>query len=344
MNIKLYEYKNNSFSLIAIIDDAKEFSFEHNVYSAGVFTITINYNIPNAKLFRRGLFVQFENDKRMFGAIETVANSIGPDGKGSEMLNITGYDARYLFKRRVIKNLNNNENWSLTAKGEICLRKLIYDQCGLGAEEKRRLPITNIIPTSADAIGESYSVAESFSNLYDVSTTITKQSKIGWAVEFENNSLNLVVYGENDLSDSVFLSTNYESLANGQFSDTSDSFANSVYIAGKGSGSERDIYEGEDGTPEGLDRFEAFDNQSDMSTEDEYRTEAENILTQYAQTLTISGTGLIKCPYVFKQQYNIGDIVTVEFSGKKAKVQILAVNGVLGFILYNLILENLKIH
>ena len=234
MNIKLYKFENNNFVLKAIIDDVQQISWEHNLYSAGQFTISINYNIPNAKLFERGLFVQFENDPYMFGEISTITNSIGQNGKGSEMLNISGYDARYLFKRRVIKNLNNNETWSMTAKGELCMRNLIADQCGSNAEVKRKLPITNIIPESSNAIGENYSVSESFSCLYDVLVTIATQSKIGWRIKFDG-SLTLEVYNGSDLSNFVFLSTDFESLANGSFSDSSNSFANSIYIAGKGS-------------------------------------------------------------------------------------------------------------
>ena len=51
--LKLFKFINNSFVLQAIIDDYAEVSFEHNLYQAGVFTITINYNIPNSQLFQR---------------------------------------------------------------------------------------------------------------------------------------------------------------------------------------------------------------------------------------------------------------------------------------------------
>ena len=56
--IKLYKYENSAFVLQAIIDDFEEVSFEHNIYEAGTFTISINYNIPNALKFERGLFVR----------------------------------------------------------------------------------------------------------------------------------------------------------------------------------------------------------------------------------------------------------------------------------------------
>ena len=323
--IKLYKYENSAFVLQAIIDDFQEVSFEHNIYQAGTFTITINYNIPNALKFQRGLFVQFGDNPYDFGEIITISDSIGEDGKGSQIRTVTGYDARYILKRRVIKNMNSNGLWVMTDKGEVVLRNLVKDQCGSGAEEKRRLPITNTIPASADAKGKVYSVSENFTNLYEVCKTIATQSEIGWRIAFDGSGLSLEVFEGADLSQTVRFDTSYESLANGEFTDSSDAFSNAVYIGGKGQNDDRDIYEGEDGTPEGLDRFEAWDNQSSMTTENEYQAEAVSMLTQYGQTLTMNGNGLAKCPYVFREQYDIGDTVTVAFSGKSAVAQILSI-------------------
>ena len=322
--IKLYKWENNSFVLQAIIDDFQEVSFEHNIYEAGTFTITINYNIPNALLFQRGLFVQFGNNPYDFGEIYSIQDAIGEDGKGSQIRTITGYDARYILKRRVIKNMNSNGLWAMTDKGEIVLRNLIKDQCGTSAEAKRQLPIANTIPASADAIGKVYSVSENFTNLYEVCKTIATQSEIGWRMAFDG-TLTLEVFEGADLSQTVRFDTNFESLANGDFSDSSESYSNAIYIGGKGQNDNRDIYEGEDGTPEGLDRFESWDNQSSLTVESEYEAEALSMLTQYGQTLTMNGNGLAKCPYVFREQYDIGDTVTVAFSGKSAKAQILSI-------------------
>jgi hypothetical protein len=328
--IKLYKYDNSAFILIAIIDDYQQISFEHSLYSAGMFTVTINYNIPNARLFRRGLFVQFGNNPHDFGEILTMRNSMGPDGKGSEILNITGYDARYLFKRRIIRNLNSNDVWAMTAKGEICLRSLVRSECGDGAESKRRLPINNVIPEPASAKGGVYSVSESYTNLYDALCTIATQSEIGWAVTFENGALALEVFEGRDLKDSVFFSTDFESLANGEYTDTAESFANVLYIGGKGEGSEQDMYEGsvtdEGGNePTALDRFEAYDGQASMTTEEEYEAEAGAMLSQYSQNVTVSGAGLVKCPFVFRENYDVGDVITLRFSDKTAVTQILSV-------------------
>lgn len=323
-NLKVYEYKNGAFSLIAIIDDYADCSFENNLFQAGQFTITINYNIANASVFRRGLFVSFGATNE-FGEILKVSDSIGEEGAGSQIRTITGYDARYLLKRRVIKNLNQGGFWQMTAKGELCLRNLIKDQCGSGAEVKRQLPIVNTIPADADAIGKDYSVSESFTNLYDVCVTIAIQSEIGWKIDFDGTDLTLDVYGATDKSTTVKFDTSFESLANGEFGDSSESYANAIYIGGKGQNEERDIYEGEDGSPESLERFEAWDSQTSLTTEDEYEAEALSMLNQYGQTISLSGNGLARCPYIYKEDYNVGDIITVAFSGHSAKVQILSI-------------------
>lgn len=323
--LKLYKYENNTFSLQAIIDDFMECSFERNLYQAGSFTISINYNIPNAQIFQRGLFVQFGSDPYDFGEIISISDAIGSDGKGSQLRTITGYDSRYIFKRRVIKNMNSNGLWVMTGKGEIVLRNLINDQCGSSAELKRRLPVSNTIPSTADAIGKEYSVSEQFSNLYEVCKTIATQSEIGWRLRFNGTNLSLECYEGVNRAQTVQFSTSFDSLANGQFTDTSDSYTNAIYVGGKGQNDDRDIYEGEDGAPEGLDRYESWDNQSNMTTEDEYEAEALSMLTQYGQTVTVSGNGLAKSPYIYKEEYDVGDIITLAFSGKSAAVQILSV-------------------
>ena len=241
--IKLYAYQNNSFILQAIIDDYQEASFERNLYQAGQFSIVINYNIPNSHLFKTGLFVQFGNDPYDFGEIYSIQDAIGQDGKGSQIRTIMGYDSRYILKRRVIRNRNSNGVWTLTAKGELCIRNLINDQCGSNAERMRRLPLINVIPAEADAIGKVYSVSEAFTNLYEVCRTIATQSEIGWRIAFENNELTLECYEGTDRSETVRFDTSYESLADGNFKDSLESYSNLIYIGGKGQNDNRDIYE-----------------------------------------------------------------------------------------------------
>ena len=326
--LRLYKYENG-FSQIAIIDDYEDASFERNLYSAGQFTITINKNIPNAMYFEKGIFVQFGNDPYDFGEINDVTKNVDERGKGGETLSITGYDSRYILKRRIIKNMNDNGKWSMTSTGEICLRSIIRDQCGANAEAKRRLPIFNTIPDGQDSVGQMYSVSEEYNNLYDVCEEIATQSETGWRFKFYNGSLTMECYSGRNLTDEVNFGTKFDSMRDGQLVDSLDSFTNSVYVGGKGQNDDRDIYEGEnaiDGNPpSGLDRFESWDDQSGMTVQSEYEAEATSMLSQYGQTLTLNGNGLAKCPYIYKEQYDVGDTVSMEMDEKKFHVKILAV-------------------
>lgn len=338
IQIKLF---STSLVYEAIIDDYQDCSFTMNEYSAGEFFITINYNIPNAQKFKRGMFVQFENNPYYFGEIQEVSDSIGSDGKASQIRRITGYDARYIFQKRIIKNLNSVDSWSMTAKGEICMRNLIQDQCGTNAEEKRRLPITNIIPQESDAVGNVCSVSESYTNLYEVLEAIATQSETGWRVAYRGGMV-LEFFEAKDRSNLVNFSTDMESLFTGNLSDSTKSYTNAIYIGGKGEGAERDIYEGEidmDGSPSGLARYESWDDESSMTTESEYESKAKSMLAQYGQTISISGQGLIECPYVYGKDYNVGDIVTITVSETPVVCQITEITESWGKGRYNLDFE-----
>lgn len=323
--IKLYSYEAGVFKLQYQVDDYESCSWQRNKYQAGQFTISINLNIPNSRLFKKGMFVQFGNDPKDFGFIQDITSAVGEEGKGSQMLSVIGYDCRYLYRQRIIKQLNSVDTWSMTDSGEICMRKLISDQCGeTCSEAKRKLNISNTIPSVG--LGGEYTVSEAYSNLYETLVTIATQTECMWFVEFINGELVLNFYAGNDLSSTVRFDVDYDSIANGQYNDSFDSFTNAVYVGGQGSGEGREIYEGESGnegaSPSGFDRFESWDDCSMLTTEAEYENRAESILNEYAQTFTLSGAGLAKSPYVYKEQYDVGDIITVNFNGITTKVEI----------------------
>jgi hypothetical protein len=49
------------------------------------------------------------------------------------------------------------------------------------------------------------------------------------------------------------------------------------------------------------------------------------MLSQYSQNVTVSGAGLVKCPFEFRENYDVGDVITLRFSDKTAVTQILSV-------------------
>lgn len=350
--VKLYSYEDSQFNFFAIVDDYEEISFERSLYEAGQFTIQINKNIPNASKFKKGLFIWIGNDPLQFGEIFNISDAIDSSGKVSQKKVITGFDARYLYHRRIIKKLNAVETWTLIAKGETCMRRLIQDQCGSLAESKRRLPIGNVFPD--EPIGLDCSVSEAFTNLYDTLVTIATQTRIGWGVSFNGSEMNLEIFQGEEKN--IIFSPDSGSLESGEFVDTYEEYCNAVYVGGKGSGIDRDIYEAEissqryflkinnndylllsnDGSRllvgsdftsvEGLDRFEFWDDQNNLVNENEYKAEAEAVLSQYANTISVSGTPTTKSPYIYGKDYNVGDSITIKIEDKYTLALILAVS------------------
>ena len=315
---------SNTFQQVAVIDDYEECSCARSLFEAGQFSVSINLNIPNASKFKEGMFVQFGDDPYDVGEIKNISDAIDSSGKVSQRKNITGYDARIIFQKRIIKNMNANGKWEMTGPGEQIIRSLVRDQCGDNAETKRRLPVQNIFPESF--LGDTYSISETYNNLYDVLTTVATQSKLGWRLKFVNSVFALEFFTGEDLSRTVKISPDYDSLSDGEFTDSTESYANVVYVGGKGSEDDRDIFEGEAGNPTGLDRCECWDDQSELTTEAEYENEALSMLNEFAQTLSVSANGLAKCSYIYKKQYNVGDIVAVAFNNREIKSQIISVS------------------
>ena len=321
LQIKLYFFNGTFFELEGIIDDYEECSFESNCYSAGQFTIQINYNIPNAQMFRVGRIVQFGNSPYKVGEILSITDNVGAEGKGSQSRIITGYDLRYIYKRRIISSLNTADTWQMTGPSEECMRKLILSQTNTA---ERSLPIINNLPENY--IGNTYSVNEQFSNLYEVLCNIATQTETCWRVVLHNGELTLEIYKGNDLHEYVIISSEMDSLADGVYTNSKNNFTNATYIGGKGTGADRDIYLGEVGSPQGLGRFESWQNQSSLTTENEYQNEANSILTQYSQTVEIQGNALIKSPFIFGEAYNVGDIVLFEINNIRNSVPVISVN------------------
>lgn len=349
--IKLYSFKENKFEAIAIVDDYESLTISHNKYSAGDFVLEINLNIPNANLFEKNQFALVGKNGFDFYIITDVSDSFGNNGKGSQKRIVNGKDCRYLLKRRIIKTLNFDGIWEMTAKGEICLRHLISDQCGETAEIKRRLPIINLFPTEENAVGDVITVSESFTNLYECCVSIAEGSDTGWGIYFDGINLLLICYKGEDKSKEVVFSTERDSLETGSVKDSLESYCNTVYIGGNGQGEEQTIYESENELrkgfiftnnrnilvtedddpiilelvdPYGIERFESWETLDDVDDESLVSGEALRILNSYGKTLDLTGKGLVKSPYEFRKNFDLGDTIGIRVNNIFGKVPVIA--------------------
>jgi hypothetical protein len=329
MTLKIYSI---SLSLLGILDDYETASSQRSFFEAGSFTFEINKNLPNSSLVEKDNVVQFGDDTRAF-LITSVVSKIDESGKGGQKLSVSGYDLRYLFTRRIVRTFNSADAYQLTAPSETVIKTLISDQCGPSCAIPAR--VFSLLQIATDqGRGGTYTISTKYTGVYDECATCATQALIGWRVDIDvaNKKYILDCYEGVDRSKTqtvnpyCLFSPDADSIKDATFTDSVESYRNFVYVGGDGTGADRTVYNGY-GTTEPTDtsRFELFSDSSSVSTTAGLEAVASSTLAQYKQTYTLDGQVLLVSPYVFGEQYEEGDIVTVEYSGISVGVRVLTV-------------------
>jgi hypothetical protein len=328
--IQIYVY-TPALDLVGIVEDYESASITRSFYEAGQWSITINYNIPNASLLQKGYYVQFGEDPRDAGKITTVNQKIDEGGKGSQVLVVSGLDLKAMFAQRTIMQLNDIDQFYLSDDAETVIKTLISDQCGATCTDANRV-LPNLVIAANQGRGGTYTISTKYTQLYAECATAATQSLLGWFVYIDHVNKTFVMDCEVGLDRSAAQSVNplclfspdMDSLKSASFVDDISTYRNLVYVGGDGQGASRVIHIGYDTTePTGFNRYEMFDDASNVSTTAALTAEAQAVLKQYNQTYELEGDVLVMSPYVYKEQYNVGDICTVKFSDVNLNVRIL---------------------
>ena len=330
IQIKVYD---KSLNFIGIVEDYESSGFTRSWYEAGQWSITINKNINNSDLLQAEYYVQFGEDDRDSGKITCVTNNIDENGKGGQKLVVAGKDLKTIFSQRYVMDMNDVDAYTLTAPGETVIKTLISSQCGATCVDPKRV-ISNLVIATDQGRGLSYTLSCKYTQVYSECATAATQSLVGWFVYIDHANKTFVLdcevgldrsYGQ-QINPYCLFSPDMDSLKSATLKEDIASFRNLVYVGGDGTGADRQIHTGFDTVePEGIDRYELFDNASSLSTTAAMSAEAQNILTQYNQSYELSGAILIKSPYVYKENYNVGDLCTVRFNDKELDIRILSI-------------------
>lgn len=326
--IKVYD---SSLVLLGVVDDYESMFFQRSYYALGAFSIVINKNIPNASLLVKKRIVQFGNDSRDCGIITSVSNKIDENGKGGQYLRIKGYDLRFRFSQRIIRERDGADAYYATGKGETLIKDLVSSQCGPLCTEAER--VLSLLEIDTDQLrGGEYSISAKYTSVYDECAQIARQTGIGWYVYLDapNKKYILECYEGTDRrkSQSVNLrcvfSTDEDALRSATCNDDISTYKNLVYVGGDGSGSGRQILVGFETTePEDDERFETFSDASSLSTTEDLEIKAEAVLEESAQTLDLTTSILENAQYRYKDAFDVGDVVTIAFNDEEYDARIL---------------------
>ena len=300
---------NQSFDEIGVIDVYKSFIWTTRYYESGDFELYMPANSDALNLLAIGNYVTRSDDENTM-IIEKI--EIKTDVENGNFIIATGRDLKSILNRRVI-----SAQQTLSGTVESAAYSLINKCCGSTAATARVFP--NFSTATLKGFTETISGQVTGAVLYDYIVEICKTCGYGWKINRDGNALTCEIFN-GETREGVTFSPEFDNLINSDYIINSANYKNYAYSAGEGEGTARMIISvGEKAT--GLDRREIFVDARDVSS-----NSGEISTSEYAKLLQQRGreklaeakvtedfTGSIKTDlYAYKQDYNIGDIVTVE--------------------------------
>lgn len=358
MSIEYLEIRNQNLEIAGIVDVFKSLIWHVEYYGAGDFEIYAPVSPVNLALLIEDNFVTRPNDENV-GVIETVEYTFSAtDGR---MIVASGRFAKSILDRRLTVSVITVGDipipYEMTGNVELAVRNLIwYNIMGCTWDTTRNVSILDLgtrkmFPQEiVDENGNSTSIQTFLDNLLTWTDEFLK--KYGLAANVTINSEQMLEYnvyqGKNRAVDNtdgntpVIFSQDYENLISSSFKSDKKIYKNFAVIGGETSGSPR-YYATTQTAESGLNRREIFIDGSNTSrtlsgstiTPQEYVKQLCAIAVQklagLANYQSFDGEiNLNSLTFVYKTNYDIGDIVTIQDSDTKvfSNVRILEITEV----------------
>ena len=302
--IRLWDLNIN---LLAEIDDYESLIFTREYYTHGSFELTINANKQNTEYLTVDTIMTLATGTHKCGIIKLIERV----SEETEALKVTGFTMDLLFKDRLIIPVSPSAFDGVTAAAETAIKHYIANSVTSPLDTDREISIFNLTADAAQGASAEYNAR--YNNLAAFLGSIRSQQEIGITCSL-NLSTKLVdidvIVGEDHTSGSaapVIFSTDYDNLLSQTFYESKLEERTFAYVGGQGEGASRAI--ATYGTATGLDRKELFvDTAVDAGS---LSSAGQTELAQYPNILTFEGEVINRLPFIYEQDFDLGDIVTI---------------------------------
>lgn len=324
---------DRDFNLLGIVDDFISVIWRPAHCDIGDFEIYTNATEKAVALLAKNNYVVRDNDitvdeegNTTYKKVMIIKNiTITTDVEEGDHLLVTGRELKYILNQRVV--------WyrtELTGTAEDGIRKLVTENAINCLDSWRNIPRLTMEPES----GNKNSILEKqlLGNYLDQAVVdICNAFEMGWDIYIKNDMMVMRIYrGVNRSYNQsqvpvVLFSEEFENLGNTEYQLNTEKFANVARIAGEGEGEDRVFanYPSPD-LIKGLERYETFVDAKDLSRNKgngekiEFSTYISQLHQQGKETLSAMGytEGFVgeilqSGPYVYEQDFGLGDTVTV---------------------------------
>lgn len=309
---------DRDLNFIDTIDRFTSLQWVRRYYNTGKFELHCPVTSHNVQTLIRDNIVWIKGSNEV-GIIEY--RNLSVDSQGQENIKINGRFYTSVLDRRIMYNTEQYTNKEV----ELIMRSIVDKNCiNTVAERKLLIQLGRL-----NNFTEKINYQKSYGNVLEEVSTLSETSNIGFLIrtDLENKQHYFELYKgldktiNQDVNSPVVFSREYDNLYEQEYTDSTDNLRTTALVAGEGEGSARQTTEA--GTSySGLDRYELYVDARDLQKEvDEVvLTDAEylNLLTQrgkeklaeHKNIQTFEGK-IITNNYTYKEDYDLGDIVTV---------------------------------
>lgn len=328
---------DKDFNRIKVVDAYKSLIWTDRYDSCGDFELFTEVSGDILKYIEKDRYILAKTSESVM-IVEDI--EIDTDVQLGNYIKITGRSLESLLDRRIVwglKSLSGNlQNGIKTLINESIINPSIAD---------RKIP-NFIFKTSTDPWVTSRTIDTQFTgdNLYEVICELCSLNDLGFRITLDAN-YNFVfeLYTGTDRSYDqsenplVIFSPKYDNLVNSNYYTSKKDYKNMTLIGGEGEGKDR-IYTTY-GSGKGLDRRELFTDARDIQSKDndgnsipqstylkKLQARGKEKLSECKDLVTFEGEVEPTITFVYKEDYNLGDIVQIENEyGKEGKTQIIEV-------------------
>lgn len=302
-----------NFELLGEIDDYESLIFIRKFFKVGEFELHINLGKQNVDKLQEDNLIILGTCFNKVGIIEHIEKSMTEEGK--EELLVKGTTLKGIIKRRITVPPATQPYDNAIGLQETIIKQLINNNI-VNPVDKDRI-ISNFAIAADKSRGEQDAWRTRYENLADKITEIAEYSELGWDVvlDIENNKFVFdVLEGKNLTADQeenppCIFSVDFDNIKNKHFIRSLLNYKNIGYCGGKGENEDRLIQML--GEVKGLSRREIFIDCSQAEDIIELKSMGQQKINDYKITESFEAEVLPIGSFVYGQDWNLGDIVTV---------------------------------